>query len=93
MATLLTDDLLRAARALLRWSQRELKERSGVTQKEISDFERGNRRMSAVKSAKLKAAFENADVQFIAANAESSDMVGAGVRWRPPDGRMDIKIL
>ena len=93
MATLLTHDLLRAARAMLGWTQRELAERSGLTQKEVSDFQSAKRQMTARASAKLKSAFENADLLFIAANTARSDVVGAGVRWRPPDGRMDIKIL
>lgn len=94
MATLLTADLIRAARALLGWSQLELAHRSGVTQKALSDFELEKKPLTAKASDKLRTALETHNVQFIAVNSETSgEIVGGGVRWRPDPPRMDIKIL
>lgn len=94
MATLLTADLIRAARALLGWSQLDLAHKSGVTQKALSDFELGKKPLTAKASEKLRMALEAHNVQFIAVNSESgSEIVGGGVRWRPDPPRMDIKIL
>lgn len=94
MATLLTADLIRAARALLGWSQLELVRRSGVTQKALSDFELEKRPLTAKASEKLKTTLEANGVQFIAVNSEvSGEIVGGGVRWRPTPPRMDLKIL
>ncbi|CCF19994.1 protein of unknown function [Pseudorhizobium banfieldiae] len=93
MATLLTADLIRAGRALLGWTQLELARRSGVTQKALSDFELGKKPLTAKVSDKLRVVLEENRVQFIAVNAESSEIVGAGVRWRPEHHGLDIKIL
>ena len=94
MANLLTADLIRAARALLGWTQPELARRSGITQKALSDFELRKKPLTAKASEKLKTALENERVQFIAVNSElSGEIVGGGVRWRPERPRLDIKIL
>lgn len=94
MATLLTADLIRAARALLGWTQLELARRSGVTQKALSDFELEKKPLTAKVSDKLRTTLEANDVQFIAVNSEiSGEVIGGGVRWRPIPPRMDIKIL
>lgn len=56
----------RAARALLDWSQSDLVERSGITQKTITDFERGvttrpyRRTVEAIVTT-----FEAAGIEFI----------------------------
>lgn len=90
---MLTADLIRAGRALLGWSQLELARRSGVTQKALSDFELGKKPLTAKASDRLRIVLEEQRVQFIAVNAESSEILGAGVRWRPEQPGMDIKIL
>lgn len=94
MATLLTADLIRAARALLGWSQLDLAHRSGVSQKALSDFELEKKPVTAKASEKLRTALESHKVQFIAVNAaDSGEIVGGGVRWRPEPPSLDIKIL
>ena len=55
----------RAARALLDWSQLDLVERSGVTQKTITDFERGSTRPYRRTLDAIVAAFEAAGIEFI----------------------------
>lgn len=93
MATLLTADLVRAGRALLGWTQVELARRSGVTQKALSDFELNKRPLTAKASDRLRRVLEENHIQFIAVNSASSEIIGAGVRWRPESHGMDIKIL
>lgn len=93
MTTLLTPDLIRAGRALLGWSQLELARRSGVTQKALSDFELGKKPITAKASDKLRLVLEEQRVQFIAVNSDSSEIVGAGVRWSPANHGLEIKIL
>ncbi|WP_461519798.1 helix-turn-helix domain-containing protein [Rhizobium leguminosarum] len=51
MTTLLTADLIRAARAMLGWSQIELATKSGVTQKALSEIELGKKPPSAKSNA------------------------------------------
>ncbi|MDX0442473.1 helix-turn-helix domain-containing protein [Sinorhizobium medicae] len=93
MATLLTADLIRAARGLLGWSQLELAHRSSVSQKALSDFERNKRPLTAYTSEKLRKVLEAHGVQFIAENDKRNELVGAGVRWRSARGSLHIKIV
>jgi transcriptional regulator with XRE-family HTH domain len=93
MATLLTADLIRAGRALLGWTQRELAQRSGMTQKALSDFERHKKPLTAYASGRLRAVIEANNVQFIAENDKRNELVGAGVRWRSDRGSLHIKII
>ncbi len=67
----------RAARALLGWSQDELKEASSVAKKTIADFERGVRSPYDRTLRDIKEALEGAGVEFIPENGG-----GAGVRLR-----------
>jgi transcriptional regulator with XRE-family HTH domain len=56
----------RAARALLDWSQSNLVERSGVTQKTITDFERGVTTRPYRRTIEaIVATFEAAGIEFI----------------------------
>jgi len=68
---------LRAARALLNWSQEDLASRANVALMMIKNFERSlsDPRLSSMN--KLKSAIEAAGVRFIEAN----DMHGPGVCW------------
>lgn len=67
-------DQLRMARAALRWSVRDLAEKSGITANTISRIENGSdTRTSTVES--LKRALEEGGVVFISENGG-----GAGVR-------------
>lgn len=67
----------RAARALLGWSQLDLKEKSSVAQKTIADFERGARMPYERTLRDLQKALENAGIEFISENGG-----GAGVRFK-----------
>lgn len=78
MATsVLTSELIRAARALLRWEQRDLAEASSVSLPTIKRLEskRGIVEAHGSTLAALKRALEDAGVEFIAENGG-----GAGVR-------------
>ena len=81
---MVTSDQIRAARALLRWSARELAERSRVSLPTIQRMEAGegvpggrSRNLDAVMRA-----LEEAGVAFI-----FEDEGGPGVRFRYPEGR------
>lgn len=93
MATLLTADLIKAARRLLGWSQIELARSSNVSQKALSDFERNKRPLTAYTSGRLRQALEVNGVQFIAENDRQNELVGAGVRWRTDRSLLNIKII
>ena len=76
---MITSDQIRAARALLRWSGKDLAERTGLGFSTLMRLEV----LEGVPSAQVKTleaiqkAFEKADIEFIG-TPES----GAGVRWR-----------
>ena len=66
MEFLVTPAQCRAARALLDWSQVDLVEHSGVTQKTITDFERGVTRRPYRRTIEaIVATFEAAGIEFI----------------------------
>jgi transcriptional regulator with XRE-family HTH domain len=65
----------RAARALLDWSQADLMDRCGASQKTITDYERGLTRPYARTVTAIVEAFEVAGIEFI--NGD-----GPGVRLR-----------
>jgi transcriptional regulator with XRE-family HTH domain len=77
---LITSDQIRAARALLRWSGKDLAERSGLGFSTLMRLEV----LDGVPSAQAKTleiiqkTFETAGIEFIGTPDE-----GAGVRWRP----------
>jgi hypothetical protein len=75
----LTSELVRAARALLRWEQRDLEAASSVSLPTIKRLESRPGIMAAHMStlAALRKAFETAGVEFIDENGG-----GAGVRFR-----------
>ncbi len=93
MSSLLTADLIRAARGLLGLSQGELARLSRVSQKALSDFELGKRPLTAKASDKLRAVFEARYVQFIAEKGVGDELVGAGVRWRSKSALLHIKLV
>lgn len=76
---MLTSELVRAARALLRWEQRDLSQRSGVSLPTIKRLEVKPGAMGAhgPTLGALRRAFEEAGVQFIPENGG-----GPGVRLR-----------
>lgn len=93
MATLLTGDLIRAARGLIGLSQTVLAEKAGLTQKALSEFEIGKKPITAKANEKLRRVFDEHQVQFIAANIAESRIAGAGVRWKTDHLYTDIKII
>ncbi|MBY3474079.1 helix-turn-helix transcriptional regulator [Rhizobium sp. 25PS6] len=93
MTTLLTGDLIRAARALIGLSQVELATKAGITQKALGEFELGKRQITARANEKLRRVFDEGQVQFIAANIEASHLDGAGVRWKPEQPNAGIKTI
>ena len=76
---MITSDQIRAARALLRWSGKDLAEKTGLGFSTLMRLEV----LDGVPSAQAKTletiqkAFENAGVEFIGTPEQ-----GAGVRWR-----------
>jgi transcriptional regulator with XRE-family HTH domain len=68
----------RAARALVDLSQIKLAKRAGLTQKTVTDFERGNRPPYPASVASMRRALERAGVQFLDAGEEAGG--GPGVR-------------
>lgn len=77
---MITSDQIRAARALLKWSGKDLAQRSGIGFSTLMRLEV----LDGVPGAQTKTleaiqkAFEDAGIEFIG-TPES----GAGVRWRP----------
>lgn len=80
-------EMLRAARALLGWNQRQLAASAGVARPTVHKLEtRGVTRGDTATLESLEAlieAFHAQGVEFIEATSSS----GAGVRWRTPAGR------
>lgn len=76
---------VRAARALLGWSQDELAARSGVSVATIRRQEPGTGVFAASDDVAMKimTAFESAGVEMV----EGSDLKGQGVRWSRPSDR------
>lgn len=93
MATLLTGDLIRAARGLIGLSQTDLAKKAGITQKALGEFELGKKPITAKANEKLRRFFEEQHVQFIAANIEESHLDGAGVRWKSAYPNTGIKVI
>ncbi|KZC15892.1 XRE family transcriptional regulator [Rhodanobacter sp. FW510-R12] len=81
---------VRAARALLAWSQQELAKAAGVATSTVADFERGQRTPVANNAQAIRGALEGAGIRFLATGAivgpsvpiiTTSDRPGAPVRW------------
>ncbi|MGH1456199.1 MAG: helix-turn-helix domain-containing protein [Alphaproteobacteria bacterium] len=60
-----TIEQIRAARALIGWSQGELAEHAGLSQTGIARIENGTNHPNATTTAKITAAFDKVDVEFI----------------------------
>jgi len=76
---MISSEQIRAARALLRWEQKDLAEASGVSLPSIKRLETQPGQLAAQPRTvdDLRAALEKAGVEFIAENGG-----GAGVRMR-----------
>ncbi len=76
---MITSDQIRAARSLLRWTGKELADKSGVGFSTLMrlETEEGVPRAQAKTLEALRKAFEEAGVEFIGTPNSQ-----AGVRWR-----------
>lgn len=63
-----TIEQIRAARALLDWSQSDLAEYAGLSQTGIARIENGTNQPNSSTLEKIKSAFENADIEFLGEN-------------------------
>lgn len=81
---------MRAARALLAWSQKDLAKAAGVATSTVADFERGQRSPVANNAQAIRGALEGAGIQFLPTGAVMGPAVpaftaagppGAPVRW------------
>lgn len=88
--THLTPQHVRAARALLAWSQQDLAKAAGVATSTVADFERGRRTPVANNAQAIRGALEGASIQFLPTGAvigpvvpiiTTSDRPGMPVRW------------
>jgi len=77
---MLTTDQCRAARALLKWTQKDLSDRTNISQVSIRFFETGKNDMRMNNQRLLRLTFENAGLVFIDENGG-----GAGVRFAKPE--------
>jgi ribosome-binding protein aMBF1 (putative translation factor) len=77
---MLTPAQVRAARALLRWSQTELALRSGVHVNPIKAFESEQSNPMWTTLSKLERALKKAGVDFL----DGDEKTGPGVRLREP---------
>ena len=74
---MITADQCRAARALLRWTQKELAVRSGIGALAIRKFETGKTSPHHATLKLLRDTFEAAGIEFL-----SRDGQGVGVQFR-----------
>src|ERR1700681_3971915 len=65
----LTPKHVRAARALLAWSQQDLAKAAKVATSTIADFERGHRTPVANKAQAIRPALESASIRFLPTGA------------------------
>jgi transcriptional regulator with XRE-family HTH domain len=86
----LTPKHVRAARALLAWSQQDLAKAAGVATSTVADFERGQRTPVANNAQAIRGALEGAGIRFLPTGAvigpavpiiPKSDRPGAPIRW------------
>lgn len=89
-ATDLSPKQIRAARALLAWSQQELAKKAGVAASTVADFERGHRTPVPNNAEAMRTALEGAGVRFLPGGAvigpqipplADSNKSGVPIRW------------
>jgi len=78
--SVMTNTQCRMARAALRWSLKDLAERSHVNHVTINRFETGQADSNPATVAALRRALEDGGIEFIEQNG-----MGAGVRMRERD--------
>lgn len=76
----LTPKHVRAARALLAWSQQDLAKAAGVATSTVADFERGRRIPVANNAQAIRSALEGAGIRFLPTGA----VIGPPVHHVPP---------
>lgn len=91
MAIIPSSDMLRAARALLGWNQRQIAAAAEVSRPTINKLENregnggeGTRNATLESLEAIVAAYEKQGIEFIAATS----LTGGGVRWRTPAGKL-----
>lgn len=95
MAIIPSAEMLRAARALLGWNQRQLAASAGVARPTVHKLEtrgviRGENARDSGDNATLASveaiveAYQAQGIEFI----EATSSTGSGVRWRTPAGRI-----
>jgi transcriptional regulator with XRE-family HTH domain len=95
MAIIPSAEMLRAARALLGWNQRQLAAAAAVSRPTVHKLEtrgatRGENARESGDNATLESveaivqAYEAQGIEFI----EATSSTGSGVRWRTPAGRI-----
>lgn len=86
----LTPKHVRAARALLAWSQQDLAKAAGVATSTVADFERGQRTPVANNAQAIRGALESAGIHFLSTGAvigpavpsiTPSEHLGTPIRW------------
>lgn len=86
----LTPKHVRAARALLAWSQQDLAKAAGVATSTVADFERGSRTPVANNAQAIRGALESAGIRFLPTGAvigpavpsiALSERPGMPIRW------------
>jgi transcriptional regulator with XRE-family HTH domain len=75
---MVTGPMVRAARALLNWTQEDLARRASVTPQTVRLFESGGSRPYRTTLAEIQRAFENAGIVFLETDA------GKGVLLKAP---------
>ena len=60
-----TLEQIRAARALIGWSQKDLADHSGLSQTGIARIENGTNQPNSSTITRITAAFDQADIEFI----------------------------
>jgi DNA-binding XRE family transcriptional regulator len=81
---MITPEQIRAARALLNWSQNDLAEASEIASQSIKNIERGVTDPRLSTAVAIKTTLEKAGVQFLDGGAVAA---GPGVAMRARDGK------
>lgn len=84
----LTPKHVRAARALLAWSQQDLAKAAGVATSTVADFERGQRTPVANNAQAIRSALENAGIQFMPTGA----VIGPAIPVPPLSSRPAVPV-
>jgi DNA-binding XRE family transcriptional regulator len=84
----LTPKHIRAARALLAWSQQDLAKAAKVATSTVADFERGSRTPVANNAQSIRGALEAAGIRFL----ETGAVIGPTVPMFTPSGRAGMPV-